>query len=207
MRIAFFVDAFPVVSETFILNQITGLIDRGHSVDIFARNRRGAAAVHEDISRYRLLDNTYYLDGHGSRAARVFKGARLTLAPSWFTYSGLKVLGSVIRHRGNTAPFNTLGVLQIASRDRSAGGYDVVHCQYGTLGRSLLRLKSLGAIRGKLVTSFRGHDITQHEKLKPGFYDHLFREGDLFLPVSRSLQRRLLDLGAPPIELLSITPE
>ncbi len=36
MKIAFIVELFPILSETFILNQITGLIDRGHKVDIFA---------------------------------------------------------------------------------------------------------------------------------------------------------------------------
>ncbi|MDY7022580.1 MAG: colanic acid biosynthesis glycosyltransferase WcaL, partial [Cyanobacteriota bacterium] len=36
MRIAFLVWQFPVLSEVFIVNQITGLIDRGHEVDIFA---------------------------------------------------------------------------------------------------------------------------------------------------------------------------
>ena len=36
MRIAFIVWHFPVLSETFILNQVTGLLDLGHEVDIFA---------------------------------------------------------------------------------------------------------------------------------------------------------------------------
>ncbi len=37
MKIAFIVGGFPSISETFILNQITGLIDRGHDVEIFAK--------------------------------------------------------------------------------------------------------------------------------------------------------------------------
>ncbi len=77
MRIAFFVDAFPVISETFILNQITGLIDRGHSVDVFARNHRHDARVHADIERYGLLDRTRYLDAGGSRLQRIAAAARL----------------------------------------------------------------------------------------------------------------------------------
>lgn len=36
MQIAFIVGHFPRLSETFILNQVTGLIDRGHQVDIFS---------------------------------------------------------------------------------------------------------------------------------------------------------------------------
>ena len=41
-------------------------------------------------------------------------------------------------------------------------------------------------------------DITQKDKQAPGFYAELFREGDLFLPVSRSLEAYLLALGCPP---------
>ena len=36
IRVAFFVTSFPSLSETFILDQITGLIDRGCEVEIFA---------------------------------------------------------------------------------------------------------------------------------------------------------------------------
>ncbi len=197
MRIAFFVDAFPVVSETFILNQITGLMDRGHTVDIFARHRRRGHSVHDDISRYRLLDRTHDLDGSRSRPQRWLTGLRLLLAMRWLTPNGLGLLAKVVRHRGNTPPFNTLGVLKIASQERSEGAYDVIHCQYGTLGRPLLHLKNIGLIHGRLVTSFRGHDVTQHEKIEPNYYTELFREGDLFLPVSLSLESRLLALGAP----------
>ena len=37
MKIAFIVDNFPCLSQTFVLNQITGLIERGHEVDIYAK--------------------------------------------------------------------------------------------------------------------------------------------------------------------------
>ena len=36
MKIAFIVNQFPSMSETFILRHITGLRERGHEVDIFA---------------------------------------------------------------------------------------------------------------------------------------------------------------------------
>ena len=37
MRIGFIVTRFPSISQTFILNQITGLLDRGHDVTIYAQ--------------------------------------------------------------------------------------------------------------------------------------------------------------------------
>ena len=36
MRIAVVIWEFPSLNETFVLDHITGLIDRGHDVDIYA---------------------------------------------------------------------------------------------------------------------------------------------------------------------------
>ncbi len=63
MRIAFIVGRFPVISETFILNQIAGLIDRGNDLDIYAF--QGKPIEHTDkthpiVEKYNLLDRTYY---------------------------------------------------------------------------------------------------------------------------------------------------
>ncbi len=197
MRVAFFVDGFPVVSETFILNQITGLIDRGHTVDIFARGRRHHANVHSAIHDYSLMEKTTYLDASGTRLQRIADAARLLASSVWLAPKGMRVLFNLVRHYGDSAPFNTLSVLRIASRDLQDGPYDVIHCQYGTLGRALVRFRDRGLIHGRLVTSFRGHDITQSDKLNEGYYDELFLKADLLLPVSHDLEARLVALGAP----------
>jgi colanic acid/amylovoran biosynthesis glycosyltransferase len=47
------------------------------------------------------------------------------------------------------------------------------------------------------VTSFRGFDITKFLATRPGYYEELFRCGDLFLPVSKSLRDKLLANGCP----------
>src|SRR5438552_11458030 len=63
LRIAMLVGSFPVVSETFILRQLTGLLDLGHSVDIYADTRAEAGApVHPEVDRYRLLERTTFMD-------------------------------------------------------------------------------------------------------------------------------------------------
>src|SRR5688572_25457200 len=65
MRIAFFADGFPLISETFILRQITGLIDLGHKVDIYAeRMPEEGTPIHPAVKDYRLLDHTTYLESY-----------------------------------------------------------------------------------------------------------------------------------------------
>jgi colanic acid/amylovoran biosynthesis glycosyltransferase len=71
MRIGIITYFFPKITETFILNRITGLIDRGVEVEIIARKNPAVnlsvedtdpeTLVHPAINSYNLLDKTTYL--------------------------------------------------------------------------------------------------------------------------------------------------
>ena len=51
MQIAFIVSYFPSVSETFILNQIVGLLERGYEVDIYAEQIGNNLTIHPDVKK------------------------------------------------------------------------------------------------------------------------------------------------------------
>jgi len=197
MRIAFFVNAFPVVSETFILNQITGLIDKGHEVDIHTLSLQCLATPHAQIDHYQLLDRTHLL----RHCAQGFS-ERLTIAATllarrrvWARPSTWAILSKILAARVVVRSIPLLVLLEIAMTQQAGEPYDIIHCQYGTLGKRFLALMTTGLVSGKFITAFRGHDITQHGNSTPGFYDELFTKGDLFLPVSHSLEQRLVDRG------------
>lgn len=61
MKITYIVGVFPKLSETFVLNQITDLIDMGHDVEIISSGRPKEDVVHESVERYGLLRKTHYL--------------------------------------------------------------------------------------------------------------------------------------------------
>ena len=61
MRIALLLNEFPKLSETFIINQIVGLIERGHTVDIFAY-QKGDQQVHPRVEQFQLVSRTQYLN-------------------------------------------------------------------------------------------------------------------------------------------------
>ena len=67
MKILFVVGQFPKLSETFILSQITGLIDQGNTVTILAERPEGQEDVHEDVQKYNLINRTFYYDYPGSK--------------------------------------------------------------------------------------------------------------------------------------------
>src|SRR5207249_5283327 len=63
LRVAVFLGSFPVVSETCILRQITGLLDLGHEVDIYADTRAAPGEpVQPEVTSHRLLERTTFLD-------------------------------------------------------------------------------------------------------------------------------------------------
>ncbi len=63
MRIAMFVGSFPLVSETFIISQITGLMDLGHKIHVYAEGRPPAGnPTQPQVAKYGLLRQTSYIE-------------------------------------------------------------------------------------------------------------------------------------------------
>ena len=60
MKIAFLVRQFPSLSETFVLNQILGLIDLGHDVHIFADGSVKNIKIHDKYGKYDLSEKIHY---------------------------------------------------------------------------------------------------------------------------------------------------
>jgi colanic acid/amylovoran biosynthesis glycosyltransferase len=59
MKILFVVEHFPSFSETFVLNQVTGLLDLGHDVRIYAVGKPSGIVRHPDIEKYDLHKRTW----------------------------------------------------------------------------------------------------------------------------------------------------
>jgi len=199
MRIAFIVDRFPNVSETFILNQFTGLIDRGHDVDIYADWVQDPEETHPDVIQYGLLDQARYISRH--RVVRIcqkfallfesiFKSPAILSQLPFFFHSS-QIL-EPIRVFYSAAPFF-----------HKKASYDIIHCHFGQNGLKGALLCRTGAIRGKLVTTFHGFDVSayinQHGRL---IYNPLFSTGDLFLPISEKWRNKLVTLGCNKNKIL-----
>jgi colanic acid/amylovoran biosynthesis glycosyltransferase len=71
LKLAMVVGAFPKLSETFVLQQITSLLDLGHDVHIFAFEQPREAVVHPVVQERRLLERTLYLNGPSRISSRL----------------------------------------------------------------------------------------------------------------------------------------
>lgn len=197
MRIAFIVNGFPLLSETFILNQITGLLDRGHEVYIFPHTRWNEPKVHPDVAKYNLLDRTYHLTMDrsvpGHKLAGLLKMVTLIFRNLHKKPTALREIVKMFKP-GNIQ--DSLKKLYPIAVLLDKGPYDVVHSHFGPNGNLAVYLKSKRAFDASVITTFHGYDITKHIAVGGNdIYADLFRKGDLFLSISQLFKDRLIKLG------------
>lgn len=192
LRIAFLVSVFPSVSETFIVNQITDLIDRGHEVKIFAFERGIEGIVHQKIIRYGLVEKTvYFQDLHVSKLKRYFPFLKFIISQRESLDRKRLLRNFPIRTHGLKA-MN----LQFFYRLKwilDEGYFDIFHAHFGVNGAYLGEIKKKGFLKAtKLVTSFHGYDLAP--KLLSQYrekYKYLFEEADL-LTINTRYTKKIL---------------
>ncbi|MDJ0531487.1 MAG: glycosyltransferase [Xenococcaceae cyanobacterium MO_207.B15] len=203
MKIAFIVGKFPALSVSFIINQIKGLIDGGHEVDIYALDGppEDTSKVHPIVEEYHLLERTYYPPTR----------------PENVLLRRLKTVGLLLTN----LPKNPWVLLPLLNRERFGKearkqilfyrsmpflrreSYDIIHCQFGLFGIIGLALRQIGLIEGKLITGFRGYDISRYLKKRGDrIYDELFQEGDFFIANCEFFRQRAIKLGCDPEKIV-----
>lgn len=194
LRIAYLVGSFPHISETFIVNQIVGMVARGHQVDVFTTVSERSGEIPAGVRRFHLMEHVHFLFGSTNYFVRMLKVLWLLFRFGWLMPRGVLRSLNVFRYRGEAM---SLGLLAAALTlfGRNRGRYDIVHCQFGIYGGLAVRLMDIGALSGKLVVSFRGYDATKYLRANPRAYDEVFRRADLILPVSKTLAERLVAAG------------
>jgi colanic acid/amylovoran biosynthesis glycosyltransferase len=199
MKIAFLLSKFPQISETFILSQITGLLDRGHEVDIFAAQTD--SMVQGDITKYRLLDRTYLMHPPENKLIRLMDAAqRLARIPQ----GKLSLLRSlnVVKY-GKKAL--TLSMLYAALPFLDKGPYEVIHCHFGPNGNLGIQLREIGVLKGKIVVTFHGHDVTSYPKTHGRHvYANLFRKADLITINSNFIRNKVKELGCNEDKIIKL---
>ncbi len=198
MRIAFLVDQFPTLSETFILSQITGLIDLGHEVDIYCDRPGNITQTHSEVLEYKLLDRTYYTPIPTNLIWRWLKGIYLLLVNFWRSPQTLLQTLNFFKFErsryGEMADFWKPLYLVIPFLQQP--DYDIIHCHYGRNGLKAVLLQDLQVIKGKIVVVFHGNDISRYLQLHGDeVYNYLFTQADLLQPICQHWQKKLITLG------------
>ncbi|MEK7615699.1 MAG: glycosyltransferase [Patescibacteria group bacterium] len=181
MRIAFVVGIFPAASETFIINQIVDLRERGVDVEVFAFQRGSG----EGISDRARGITAHYLDMPSNKFLRI-----------------LKAIPKLIRLLRYPKILRRLSVLHnrfIFQAEPFAGKtFDLVHCHFGTIATGYLIIKDIVGITAPIVTTFYGYDASKIFQEQPAdVYDRLIRESSYFLAMSQNMKERMVAHGFP----------
>lgn len=206
MKIAFIVGRFPVLSEAFILNQIAGLLDRGHQLDIYAlEGYSGESKVHLIVDKYNLLEKSRYVPSvPDSFALRCLNGIQLFLTHGWKNPPAVLRALNIFQYGRQAASLRLFyGAIAFLESQK----YDIVHCQFGIYGMQgkypedagVLAIRSLGLLQGKLIIGFRGWDISWYVKEKgETVYERLFATADFFVTNCKFFRDRAVKIGCDP---------
>lgn len=201
LKIAFLVRSFPSLSERFVLRQITGMLDRGHQVDILAQHNPRQSVIHEEVRHYALPDRIRYLPTlPRNKGLRCLKTAGLI---------GLNLL---------IHPIDLVCLLRVNLKQRRGFDYtcfyyglsclgrryDIFHGHFGPAGQAAVLLRKAGLGKAA-VTTFHGHDVTAYvQQYGPQVYRQLLEEGDLFTYNSENTKKHVLELGGPPEKMVKL---
>lgn len=191
MKVAFIIDVFPALSQTFILNQITGLIDLGHEVEIFARTNPNEPKIHSDVEKYRLMERVHYDP----------------VAPRNKIHSALTALQLIFRFLPRHPILLTRTIILLFRRrmffvrwlvwfgrffDKR---FDIIHSHFGPNGFRALYLREIG-LGGKLITTFHGYDVNRYPQTEgKDVYNELFEKCDFFTANSNFTKLQAVKLG------------
>lgn len=195
MKIAFLVGEFPKLSQVFIINQITGLIDRGHEVHIYAlEGPSREQKQHPQVAKYQLLERTYYAPKPPENYGLRFLQAIALLIRYSDRDPGL--LGRSLNAARYGKSVLSLRLLYATMPFLGSRAYDIIHCQFGVYGLQGMMLQRIEALTGQLVCSFRGFDVSEYpRRCGQQVYQSLFATDMFALANCEFFRRRVIELG------------
>jgi colanic acid/amylovoran biosynthesis glycosyltransferase len=200
VKILVIVPSFPKTSETFVLNQLAGVVERGHELQIVSLHRPASEPVQPTVNTKNLLQRTSYLDVPTSRVKRLQLALRLIWARLKRGRIDFLAALNPLRFGKRAIGLEVLCSLRpFIEKPR----FDVIHCQFGPAGIFAQEIKDLGFLRDPIITTFHGYDVSAYVKEHGvGIYKSLFSKGDGFTCSSEFMRSRIVDIGCPAKKLV-----
>jgi len=196
MKLAIFVDQFPSLSQSFVTNQVVGLLNLGIEVTVIAVTDVGATPAvlkHFNTEKLRVV---YLLKEQGLSKHQKFIHRISLLIKALFLSKARKRIFSALHWRyGYHA--KSLLLPTIARNIQTPLAFDTILCHFGFNGVLANKLRRLGVIDGKIATIFHGYDISAQSSLLQygNEYKQLFKQTELMLPISEKWKNSLINLG------------
>lgn len=190
VTVLYFLNRFPLPSETFVIDQICGLLDRGIDIEIISLIKGDYKNLHEKVIEYGLDKKTTYLSEDTNRKF-ISRATSLGLSlfnPRIFKYLNWSKYGSVSKNL----------LLPLLEKKKQKSEFDFIIAHFGTAGVTAMKMIDAGSIKGKLLPVFHGADISKKKNLEAYEleYRELFKKSFALFPISELWKRKLITLGA-----------
>lgn len=199
LKIAVVPRTFPEVSQTFVLDHVTGLLERGHDLRIFADQAEGAP-LHADVGRYQLKARfRVWPQMAQSGVKRVYQFAA--------ALPDLSVHRALCATRGGSR--NPLigrggGLLLNAALMNAEGKFDMVHAHFGRQGERMAWLIKHRIVSARLVVSLHGFDVNRPLAQGQFPYSLMFEQAHRIIVTTDFMARQAQALGCPPHKLVQL---
>jgi colanic acid/amylovoran biosynthesis glycosyltransferase len=214
MKLAIFVNQFPVLSQSFVLNQVQGLDVMGIDITVIALTAHHAVNNGEqsqqvdsgDIfskGKVEYLLNKKFLAGQQGHF-RYKKLLHRMASVSWALlnpYNNIsqkrRIIKSLNWRYGSSA--KSLLLASITSQVKQPLVFDTIVAHFGDCGVLADKLRDIGVLQGKIATIFHGFELSKIRVLADyqQDYQQLFKNTELLLPISNKWQNKLISLGCP----------
>ena len=170
-RIGFVRDQFPNLSETFVMDQMRGLLKAGFDVRMYAQQN--------------VIDKIKHSIPIDLMAETYFAGQR---SFQWVRPRRVRYMLEKIANRRSMQR-----LLSSAIND-----CDLMLCHFGPMGLQTVQASLQAKKDTKIWTVFHGYDVSSYIATHgDDVYKELFARGDQFLAISDFWARRLVTLGCP----------
>ncbi len=134
MKIAYLLKYFPKLSESFVLNEIIGLMNLDNEILIFSLNYPEDSILHEDVNRYDLLERTFYY-----KRDRLFEEGKLQVLT--FLLEG--ILYDMARGRFSKRDLIKNFKLAYFAAQMKTGGIKHIHSHFADMADIALKLATM----------------------------------------------------------------
>lgn len=193
MKIVFVVENFPATAQTFMIDQIAGLLDRDIDVEIFSLTK---GTIDKNISQkffdYKMSDRTRDLSLPKNLFTRILIALPKVLKIFCLHPNLLFKIFNFSKYGGNASSLKLLFWVEPWLGEE----FDLVHCHFGTTANKFLLIKEILNLDTKIVTTFYGYDVSNiFQEKGDNYYDKLKKVCNLFFVMSQDMKNRVVNYG------------
>ena len=191
-KIAFIVGVFPAVSETFIINQVADLQERGIDVEIFSFKRGGKEGISRRFFEYNMAEKVKYLEMPQNKFKRIFLALPKIFQVLFYNPFLIFKIFNIKKYGRNSWSLKLLFWVTPFLGTK----FDLAHCHFGRMANRYLIIREILQSNEKLITSFYGFDVSMLFKQKPAdYYDKLKKICSLYFVMSSNMKDRVAAHG------------